>query len=97
MAYVSPKFDIGETAFFYDADSDTVQRVKVTGIRAECAGSRFDTKWKIVYTVRDEWARDPRAGDATIGEDDLHSSAHSAFPPIPPEPASVDQAAVEVL
>lgn len=72
MAFISTKFDIGETVYWHDAVSDSVARGKVASITARHDGSgRRDVSYSLAICARTT---------AELPEDRLYRSASEAFP-----------------
>lgn len=92
MSYTSIRtaHSVGDTVYFYEAVDDCVRRVVVVGIEARSTDLSYAPKWSVMYRCVDKWAAEPRRDPYFILEDNLKKSVHDAFPPIPPELASVE-------
>lgn len=97
MAYTSIRtaHSVGDVVYFYDSESDTVQRGVVVGIEANSTGTGYSPKWTVMYRVAHKFAAEKPQHPSLICEDDLKESARDAFPPIPPEPAEEPGAVAE--
>jgi hypothetical protein len=80
MAHIITSHSVGNTAYVYDADSDSVRRVVITEVVAR---SRDESKygggeWSIAYMARA--LAEPDQAAAAYTEDELHDRAERAFP-----------------
>lgn len=88
MPYIQCAHEVGDVVFTYDAESDSLQRGKVVGIR--CFAKERLGAFKVTYILRSK-------DDALLqrAEKDVHYSEYGAFPPLPsdPEPIALDEVA----
>jgi len=93
MAYISTEHSVGDIVYAYDADSDTVQRLRIIGLRAFSeSATRYGGEWHVDYVARPARALNGHLSRQYAGSV-LHYSAANAFPAITPEVAPAPEQA----
>ena len=88
MAYISTSHSVGDIVYAYDEDSDSVQRLRVIGLRAltEDATKYGSGQWRVHYVTVPAQAADDRTKREYL-ENSLHARPEGAFPDLLPEAA----------
>lgn len=84
---------VGDIVFFYDSETDTVQRGVVVGIEARNTTPGYSPEWDVVYSIAHKFAADPPRHASIIGEKDVKANASDAFPPLALDEPAVPEAA----
>lgn len=84
---------VGDIVFFYDSETDTVQRGVVVGIEARNTKPGYSPEWHVVYSIAHKFAAEAPRHPSIIGEKDVKANASDAFPPLALEKPAIAEAA----